>query len=268
MHKSIGHSLLAAVAVAAATSPCAFAQPYPAKQIRMIVPFPPGGSTDILGRLMAQKLTEALGQQVLVDNRSGAGGTIGTEAAARAAPDGYTLLMSPSASLAINVTLQKNIRYDPLRDFAPVIRVAASPLALVLHPSIPARDMKQLIGLLRARPDDFAYASAGNGTPQHLAAELFKTLAGVKMTHVPYKGSGPAIADVIAGQVPITFETFVSALEYVKSGRLRAIAQTGLRRSAHLPAVPTIAETGLAFDDRHQSLYPLSGRLNAIHRII
>lgn len=237
---------LVAAAALLAVHAAAFGQPaYPVKPVRMIVPFPPGGSTDIVGRVVAQKLTESLGQQVVVENRGGAGGTIGTEAAARAPADGYTLLMSPSAPIAINVTLYKNLKYDTLRDFAPIIRIASSPLVLVVHPSVPVKSARELIAMLKARPHDFVYASAGNGTPQHLAAELFKTLAGVRMTHVPYKGSGQAIADVIAGQVPITFETFVSALEYTKSGRLRALAQTGAARSAQLPAVPTIAETGV-----------------------
>ena len=221
------------------------AQTWPAKPIRFIVPFPPGGSTDVLGRIVASKLSEALAQQVIVDNRGGAGGVIGTEAAVKSTPDGYTLLFSASAPIAINVTLMKNVPYDPRKDLTPVSRVASVPLVLVVHPSVPARSVQELTALLRARPNDFSYASAGNGTPQHLSAELFKTLTNVKMTHVPYKGSGPAIIDVISGQVPITFEVFITALSYVKAGRLRALAQTGSARSIHLPDVPTIAETGV-----------------------
>ena len=221
------------------------AQTWPAKPVRLIVPFPPGGSTDVLGRLLATKLSEATGQQMIVDNRSGAGGVIGTDAVVKASPDGHTLLFSASAPIAINVTLMKNIPYDPRRDLTPVVRVGSVPLVLVVHPVVPAHSVKSLIALLRARPDDFVYASAGSGTPQHLSAELFKTLAGVKMRHVPYKGSGPAITDVIAGQVPITFEVFITALSYVKSGKLRALAQTASTRSMHLPDVPTIAETGV-----------------------
>jgi len=232
-------------ALALVASVCAFAQSWPAKPIRPIVPFPPGGSTDVLGRIVAAKLTEALGQQVLVDNRGGAGGVIGADLVVKAPPDGYTLLFTASAPIAINVTLMKNIPYDPLKDLTPVSRVGSTPLVLVVHPSVPARSVKELIALLHARPNDFTYASAGNGTPQHLSAELFKTLANVKMTHVPYKGSGPAVADVIGGQVPITFEVFITALSYIKAGRLRALAQTGSARSPYLPDVPTIAETGV-----------------------
>jgi tripartite-type tricarboxylate transporter receptor subunit TctC len=240
-----GVCVTAFVCLALFSSAPSFAQSWPAKPIRVVVPFPPGGSTDVLGRIVSSKLTEALGQQVIVDNRSGAGGVIGTELVVKSPPDGYTLLFSASAPIAINVTLMKNIPYDPRRDLAPVSRVGSVPLVLVVHPVVPARSVKELIALLRARPGDFNYASAGNGTPQHLSAELFKTLAGVQMRHVPYKGSGPAITDVIAGQVPITFEVFITALSYVKSGRLRALAQTAAARSVHLPDVPTIQETGI-----------------------
>ena len=233
--------LVAALLLSAAAS----AQSWPAKPVRFIVPFPPGGSTDVLGRIVAVKLTETLGQQVIVDNRGGAGGIIGTDIVVKSPPDGYTLLMTASAPIAINVTLMKNVPYDPLKDLAPVSRIGSTPLVLVIHPSVPARSVKELIALLRARPNDFTYASAGSGTPQHLSAELFKTLANVKMRHVPYKGSGPAMIDVISGQIPITFEVFITALPYVKGGRLRALAQTGSTRSAHLPDVPTIGETGV-----------------------
>lgn len=222
-----------------------WAQNWPAKPVRFIVPFPPGGSTDVLGRIVATKLAEALGQQVIVDNRGGAGGIIGTDLVVKSPADGYTLLMTASAPIAINITLMKNVPYDPRKDLAPVSRIGSTPLVLVIHPSVPARSVKELIALLRARPNDFTYASAGNGTPQHLSAELFKTLANVKMAHVPYKGSGPAMIDVISGQIPITFEVFITALSYVKSGRLRALAQTGSARSTHLPDVPTIGETGV-----------------------
>jgi tripartite-type tricarboxylate transporter receptor subunit TctC len=223
----------------------AWAQQWPQKPVRLVVPFPPGGSTDVLGRIVATKLGEALGQQVIVDNRGGAGGVIGTDMVVKSPPDGHTLLFSASAPIAINITLMKNVPYDPQRDLAPVIRVASVPLVLVVHPSVPARSVNELIALLKQRPNDFTYASASTGTPQHLSAELFKMLANVKMTHIPYKGSGPAMTDVIGGQVPITFEVFITALSYVKAGRLRALAQTGATRSTHLPDVPTIAETGI-----------------------
>jgi tripartite-type tricarboxylate transporter receptor subunit TctC len=234
-----------ALALTLLLSAPAWAQTWPAKPIRFIVPFPPGGSTDVLGRIAAMKLGEALGQQVVVDNRGGAGGIIGTDLVVKSPPDGYTLLMTASAPIAINITLMKNVPYDPRKDLVPVARIGSTPLVLVIHPSVPARSVKELIALLRARPNDFTYASAGNGTPQHLSAELFKTLANVKMTHVPFKGSGPAMIDVISGQIPITFEVFITALSYVKSGRLRALAQTGAVRSTHLPEVPTIGETGV-----------------------
>jgi len=236
-------ALLPALFVAVCWASGAASQSYPAKPIRMIVPFAPGGPTDILGRILAHKLGEALGQQVVVDNRGGAGGIIGTELVVKAPPDGYTLLMSPSAPIAINVTLNSSVPYDTLRDLSPVIRVANTVFALVVHPSLPVHNVKELIALLKARPDELSYASAGSGTPQHLAAELFKTRAGVRMTHVPYKGSGPATAEVVAGQVPISFETFITTLPHIRAGRLRALAQTGIRRSPHLPDVPTLAET-------------------------
>ena len=232
-------------AAAILVSAAAAAQSWPAKPVRFIVPFPPGGSTDVLGRILAVKLGESLGQQVIVDNRGGAGGIIGTDIVVKSPPDGYTLLMTASAPIAINITLMKNVPYDPRKDLVPVSRIGSTPLVLVVHPSVPARSVKELIALLRARPNDFTYASAGSGTPQHLSAELFKTLANVKMNHVPYKGSGPAMIDVISGQIPITFEVFITALTYVKSGRLRALAQTGSTRSPYLPDVPTIGETGV-----------------------
>src|SRR5712691_1833317 len=169
-------------------SSTAFAQAYPTKPVKLIVPFVPGGAVDVLGRVVAQKLSEGLGQQVIVENRSGAGGTIGAEAVARSPADGYTLLMGSAGTLAISVTLVKNLPYDPLKDLAPVIHVATVPLVLVVHPSIPAKTVKEFIDFLKTKPDDYSFASPGNGTPQHLSAELFKTMADVKMVHVPYKG--------------------------------------------------------------------------------
>ena len=241
---AVAAPLLALLWSSAASAQASDTREYPTKPIRMIVPFPAGGPTDIVGRIMAQKLSEALGQQVVVDNRGGASGIIGTDMAAKSPPDGYTLLMAPSA-LAIVVSLYKSVPYDPLKDLAPVIRVASTAFVLVVHPSVPATNVKQLIALLKTRPKEFSYASAGNGTPQHLTTELFKTEAHVRMTHVPYKGSAPAINDVIAGQVPVAFDAFLVALAQIKAGRLRALAQTGRTRSIHLPHVPTKAETVL-----------------------
>jgi tripartite-type tricarboxylate transporter receptor subunit TctC len=233
------------VAFAVAQSGPARAQSYPVKPIRMIAPFPAGGPTDILGRLMAQTLTEALGQPVIVENRAGASGTIGTDFVAKSAGDGYTLLVGAPGPLAINVSLFKSLPYDPLNDLEPVILLASVPLVVIVHPSFPATTLGELISALKARPDGYAFASAGNGTPQHLAGELLKTLAGVAMVHVPYKGSGPALNDVIAGQVPIMIESAVNVLSQIKAGRVRALAVTGPRRARQLPEVPTVDEAGV-----------------------
>ena len=240
------HSLLAAVAVAAATSPCAFAQPYPAKQIRMIVPFPPGGPNDILGRVVATNLSQQLGQQVVVDNRGGAGGIIGAEIAARSAADGYTILLSGTASMAINPGLHKKLPYDPLKDFAPVSMLGTAPSLLTVHPSQPIKTVKDLIALAQAKPGKLNFVSAGHGTPPHLAGELFKNMTGVNMVHVPYKGGGPALADLLAGQVELYFSGISSVLPFVKENRLRGIAVTSAKRTAVLPDTPTVIESGLA----------------------
>jgi tripartite-type tricarboxylate transporter receptor subunit TctC len=221
------------------------AQSYPGKPIRMISPFPAGGPTDILGRLMAQTLTQSLGQPVIVENRVGAGGTIGADFVAKSTGDGYTLLMGAPGPLAINVSLFKNLPYDPLKDLEPVIQVASVPLVVIVHPSFPAKTLKELIALLKSKPDSYTFASSGNGTPQHLSGELFKTMAGVAMVHVPYKGSGPALIDVTAGQVPIMFESMVSVVPHIKGARVRALATTGQRRSRQLPDVPTVEEGGV-----------------------
>jgi tripartite-type tricarboxylate transporter receptor subunit TctC len=238
--------------VAAALAALALAQPgtvqaqsYPVKPIKIVSPFPAGGPTDILGRLMAQTLTEALGQPVIVENRAGAGGTIGTDFVAKSAGDGYTLVVGAPGPLAINVSLFKKLPYDPLNDLEPVIQVASVPLVVVVHPSFPAKTLGELIAALKAKPDGYAFASAGNGTPQHLSGELFKTMAGVAMMHVPYKGSGPALADVIAGQVPIMIESSVNVLQQIKAGRVRALAVTARRRARQLPDVPTVDEAGV-----------------------
>lgn len=236
-----------ALALLAATSlgtAAAIAQPYPSKPIRLIVPYPPGGGTDIFARIVGAKLGEALGQQLVIEQRPGAGGVIGAEAAAKAAPDGYTLLIGQASNLAINPNLMSRLPYDPVRDFSPITLIAASPNLLVVHPSLPVRSVKDLVTLAKSRPGSINYASAGNGSPGHLAAEYFKTVAKINLVHVPYKGATPALTDVIAGQVSLYFTSPVAAQPYVRSGRLRQIAVTSGQRFPPLPDVPTIAEAG------------------------
>ena len=220
-------------------------QTWPTKSIRMVIPFPPGGTTDILGRIAAQKLSEALGQQVVPDNRPGAAGNIGAEQVAKAPPDGYTLVTLPGSTLTIHPSLYAKLPFDPLKDFAPVTILAAVPNALVLHPALPVRNLKELIALGKSRPGELNYASTGAGQSTHLSMELFKTMAAVKITHVPYKGSAPAIADLLGGHVPMMFDNMPSALPHVKAGKLRAIAVSTARRSAVAPEIPTVSEAGL-----------------------
>jgi tripartite-type tricarboxylate transporter receptor subunit TctC len=221
------------------------AQTYPAKPLRMVVPFPPGGTTDILGRVAAQKLSEALGQQVIVDNRPGAGGNIGTELVAKSPPDGYTLLTDPGSTLTINPSLFAKLPFDPLKDFAPVTILAAVPNLLVVHPSLPVRNVKELIALARAKPGQLNYASSGAGQSTHLSMELFKSMARVNMIHVAYKGSSPAITDLLGGHVLLMFDNMPSALPHAKAGKLRGIAVSTAKRSPVTPEVPTVAESGL-----------------------
>jgi tripartite-type tricarboxylate transporter receptor subunit TctC len=221
------------------------AQTYPTKPLRMVVPFPPGGTTDILGRVAAQKLSEALGQQVIVDNRPGAGGNIGTELVAKSPPDGYTLLTDPGSTLTINPSLFARLPFDPLKDFAPVTILAAVPNLLVVHPSLPVRSVKDLIALARAKPGQLNYASSGAGQSTHLAMELFKSMARVNMIHVAYKGSSPAITDLLGGHVLLMFDNMPSALPHAKAGKLRGIAVSTAKRSPVTPDVPTVAESGL-----------------------
>lgn len=217
---------------------------YPQKPIRLVAPFAPGGGTDILARLFGQQMNEVLGQQVIVDNRGGAGGTIGTDIAAKAPPDGYTLILV-SASHAINPGLYGKLPYDSVNDFAPITQIATSPGILVVNPSLPVKSVKDLIALAREKPGQINYASAGSGTPPHLAGELFKVMAKIDMLHVPYKGNAPAFTDVIGGQVSLIFPTMPSAMSFIKSGRLRPIAVTSAKRSPAAPDIPTIAESGL-----------------------
>jgi tripartite-type tricarboxylate transporter receptor subunit TctC len=223
---------------------CVYAQAYPAKPVRLIVPYPPGGGTDIFARTLGAKLGEAFGQQIVIENRPGAGGVIGAEVAAKAAPDGYTLLIGQASNFAINQHLMSRLPYDPVKDFAPVSLIAGSPNLLVVHPSLPVRTVKDLVALARARPGSINYASAGNGSPGHLAAEYFKKVAKIDMTHVPYKGAAPALMDVIAGHASLYLTSPIAAQPHVRSGRLRQVAVTSAQRFPPLPDVPTIAESG------------------------
>lgn len=218
------------------------AQPYPAKTVRMIVGFPPGGPTDVLARIVSQKLGEAWGQQVIVDNRPGASGMIGAELTARAAPDGYTMLMVP-VTYAVTPSLFSKMAYDTERDLATVAQVAAAPFILVVHPTLPVKTVKDLATLGRSRPGQLNYASASTGGMPHLAGELFNTMTGAKLLHIPYKGAAPATTDLLAGQVQLMFNNMLSAMPQVKAGRLRAVAVTSSKRSAAAPELPTIAET-------------------------
>lgn len=239
--------LLAAVAIFSLGIPVLAQTPptYPDKAIRLIVPFPPGGPTDVVARLIGGKLAERWGQPVIIENRAGAGGSIGAEAAARAVPDGHTLVMGSTANMAVNVTLHDKLSYDPLKDFAAINLAAVVPNLLVVNPDFPANTVGELIAIAKAKPDAITYATGGVGTPSHLAAELFKSMAGIQMLHVPYKGSIPALADVMGGQVTLMFDSMASALPFSKTGKLKALAQTGSQRAAAAPSLPTIGESGL-----------------------
>jgi tripartite-type tricarboxylate transporter receptor subunit TctC len=223
----------------------AWAQAYPTRPIRIVVPFPAGGTTDVLARAVAQKLTESLGQPTVVDNRPGAGGNIGAELVAKSAPDGYTLLMGTVGTHAINPSLYPKMPYDHVRDFAPVILVAGVPNVLVINPALPINSVQELIAYGKANPGKLNFASSGNGTSIHLSGELFKTMAGVQMAHIPYKGSAPALQDLVGGQVQLMFDNLPSSLALIKAGKLKALAVTSKERAAALPDVPTLAESGL-----------------------
>jgi tripartite-type tricarboxylate transporter receptor subunit TctC len=222
----------------------ASAADYPARPIRILVPYPAGGPVDITARAVGPKLTEAMGQAIVIDNRGGAGGIIGTELVAKSAPDGYTLLLCTTAN-AINASLIPKLPFDMQKDFAPITLVAIITSVVVVHPSVPVTSIRELIALAKAKPGQLTYASTGNGTPTHLAAELFKTMTGVDLVHVPYKGASTAVVDLIGGQVQLSFISLPGVLPHVKAGRLRAIAVTNAKRSALLPELPTVSETGL-----------------------
>ncbi len=223
----------------------ALAQNYPNRPIRIVVVSTPGGSVDTMARVVGPKLAERWGQQVIVDNRPGAGGAIAAELVARSPADGYTLIMGTVASLATNVSLRKSLPYDPVRDFAPITLVATQNLMLLIHPSIPAKSVKELVALAKRQPGQLSFASAGNGTGGHLSGELFKLLAGIDMLHVPYKGVAPALIDVISGQVSMTFASILSGHPHARSGKLRALAVTGAKRSPAVPELPTMIEAGV-----------------------
>jgi len=218
---------------------------YPAKPLRLIVPFAPGGSTDIFARLIAERAQAPLGQPVVVENRAGAAGNIGAEAVVRSAPDGYTLLMATTGVMAINNALYKNMTYDAAKDLEPVLYVASITNVLIVPPDSPAKSVAELIALAKKEPGKLTFASSGAGASTHMSAELFKSMAGIDILHVPYKGSGPAMPDLMSGRVSMMFENAPGAVSHIKAGKLRALAQTGLKRSSALPEVPTVAESGV-----------------------
>ncbi|MFN7086110.1 MAG: Bug family tripartite tricarboxylate transporter substrate binding protein [Burkholderiales bacterium] len=221
------------------------AQPYPTKAVRFVIAFSPGGPSDILTRLVGSKLAEALGQPFVFENRPGAGGNVAGEYVAKAPPDGYTLLMGNNSILATNASLYKRMNFDPVKDLAPVVLIASQPNILVVHPSLPVKSVKELVAFLKARPGQVNYASSGSGAAAHLAAELFKSMAGVEMVHIPYKGAGPALIDMLTGQCQVMFATALSVQPHLKSGRLRPLAVTTARRSPTFPELPTVAEAGV-----------------------
>ncbi len=238
------YAIAALVALTGMGAQCVLAQGYPARAIRLVVPSSPGGGTDITGRIMAHKLSEQLGQQVVVDNRAGAGTIIGNDIAAKSPPDGYTLLMGLS-TLAINPSMYTKLPYDALRDFAPISQVVSSPNILTLHPSVPAKTVKEFIALAKAKPGSITFGSAGLGTSPHLSGELLKTLAKIDIVHVPYKGSGQSIISLLAGEIGANFPSVPTAIPYIKAGKLRGLGVTTAKRTLALPDVPSIAEAGL-----------------------
>jgi tripartite-type tricarboxylate transporter receptor subunit TctC len=239
--------LVVSAGVLAGAAGGVFAQSaYPDKSIRLIVPFPAGGPTDVIARAVGQKLTESLGQSVVIDNRGGGGGNIGSDIVAKAAPDGYTLVMGIVGTHAINASLYSKMPYDTVKDFAPVSLAGAATIVLVAHPSVQAKSVKELIALGKSRPGKINWASPGSGTPHHLAGELFKTRTGIDMVHIPYKGAAPAVIDLLGGQVSLAFVSLPAALPHIKAGKLTALGISAPQRSAVAPEVPTIAESALA----------------------
>ena len=248
--RNLRRSLLAAVhgcAIAAlAGAVPVLAQTYPAKPIRLIVPFPAGGGSDAVGRIIGQKLAERFAQQVVVDNRAGAGGSIGTEAAAKSAPDGYTMVLASTSEIAINPSLYSKLSYDTLRDLTPVAMVGSTPIVIVVHPSLPVKSVQDLIALATAQPNAINVASAGSGTTTHLSGELFRALVKVTWTHVPYKGAPPALTDLASGQVQVMFSSLPGAMPFIRANRIKPIAVSTRTRAGTLPDVPTVVESGVA----------------------
>ena len=242
---TLKRTLQTLIAIASLTTATAFAQAYPNKTIRMVVPFPPGGGNDIIARLVAEKLTTRLGQTVIIENKAGANGIVGLTAVMQAAPDGYTLGIAAAGPMAVNPSLYDKLPYHPVKDFMPITNMVIYPLLLVTHPSVPAKTMSELLALARAKPGTLFFASPGSGNSGHLAGELLNSLAKVNTVHVPYKGQGPATADLLAGQVQMLYSSIPSVLPMVKDGRLNALAIGSAKRLASLPNVPTIAESGV-----------------------
>jgi len=240
------NAIVAPFVIAAQLNWAALADEYPTRPVTLIAPWPPGGAVDTLCRILAAKLTDRLGKSVVVENRPGAGSVLGVAAVARAAPDGHTLVMAGSAALATSVTIYKKLPYDPTKDFAPLAFVARIPFVLVVHPSLPVQNVSDLIALAKAKPGDLSYASGGPGSPHHLFTELFKRVTGVDMRHIPYKGSAPALADVVAGHVPLMFGDIIASLPLIREGKLRALAVSSLARVPSAPEIPTVAEAGVA----------------------
>lgn len=263
--------ILIALGALLATVPAAWSQTvYPSRTIRFIVPFTPGGSADIFARPIAQKMSESMGQQVVVENRPGSGGVIGTEVAAKAAPDGHTLMMGLTANVAVNPALYPKLPYDPLRDFAAVTLIASAPYVLVVPPTLPAKDAKDLVALAKGRPGELAYASLGAGSMGHLTGELLSSMAGVKLLHVPYKTLGQAMTDLLSGQVQLLFLGVASAQPHLRAGKLRGIAVSGARRSPVLPQLPTVSETaaqGFEVTGWYGALVPTGTPPEAIGRL-
>lgn len=237
--------LLALLSCFAIAGPLAAQAAYPDRPVTLVVPFPAGGSTDLVARVVAEKMSELLGQQIVVENKGGAGGNIGSASVAKSDPDGYTILMGTVATHALNPALYKKIPYDAVKDFAPISLLVTVPNVLVVNPNLPVNSVQELITLLKEHPGEYSYASSGNGTPLHLSGELFKSMAGVQMEHIPYKGAGPALTDLLGGHVMIMFDNLPSSTGYIKDGRLRGLAVTTATRASSMPDLPTIAESGV-----------------------